>query len=45
MRIHFRAKDVPYPDIFRYGVYEMIGGIAYEFAFYDGFFVHCWGPR
>ena len=44
MRLPFKKKDVPEPEVFRYGVFEMIGGIAYEFVFYDGFFVHCWGP-
>jgi|SRR5665213_435060 len=44
MRIQFKTRDVPYPEIFRYGVFEMVGGIAFEFVFYDGFFVHCWGP-
>jgi hypothetical protein len=39
----FKQKEVPQPEVFRYGVYEMVGGIAYEFVFYDGFFAHCWG--
>ena len=45
MGFQYKQKEVPHPEVFRYGVFEMVRGIAYEFVFYDGFFVHCWGAR
>ena len=43
--MQFVAKSVPQPEIFTYAVNEMPGGIAFEFVFYGGFTIHCFGPK
>jgi len=42
--IQFVPKLVPQPNVFGFGVCELPGGLMFEFVFYGGFTIHCFGP-